>query len=115
VAQAGRRVAAVGAVCPAEAPQKQIDGDGVKDVCIASEPPVCAPRHHLVTDAAGEADRCVADDPAAGPSASDKPSCPPALALKVHPGEDSCVATAKPVCAQGFHLSAKAREDFCEP
>ena len=112
-AHAGKRIAPVGALCPAEAPQKQIDGDGVKDVCIASEAPRCAPGHHLVTDASGEADRCAADN-APGAAATDKPSCPLGLSLKVHAGEDSCEKTAKPVCAPGFHLSPKAREDFCE-
>jgi hypothetical protein len=112
-ADAGKRVGMVGAVCPAEASNKQIDADGVKDVCAAREPPSCVAPKRLVTDASGQSDRCLAEGaPTTG--AGDKPSCPPALELKVRAGEDSCERVAKPVCPSGFHLSQRAKEDVCE-
>lgn len=111
--QAGKRIAPVGTVCPAEAPQKQIDADGVKDVCVARAPVSCAADQRLVKDASGNNDRCVAPGAAAA-TAGGKPSCPPGLDLKVRPGEDSCERTAKPVCPSGSHLTPRAKEDFCE-
>jgi hypothetical protein len=48
---AGRRIGAVGAVCPADAPNKQIDENGVKDVCVARAPESCAGNRRLVQDA----------------------------------------------------------------
>jgi hypothetical protein len=110
---AGRRIAPVGAVCPADAPNKQVDENGVKDVCVARAPASCAANRRLVPDASGESDRCVADG-AATTGAGEKPSCAAGLELKVGAGADSCQRRAKPVCASGFHLSPKAKEDHCE-
>lgn len=112
--QAGRRIAPVGAVCPADAPNKQIDESGVKDVCVARTPETCAANRRLVQDASGESDRCV-DDGAAKTGAGEKPSCGAGFDLKVRAGADSCERRAKPVCAAGFHLTSKAKEDACEP
>ena len=112
--QAGRRIGAVGALCPADAPHKQIDESGVKDVCVARAPETCAANRRLVLDASGESDRCV-EDGAAAKGAGEKPSCGAGFDLKVRAGADSCERRAKPVCAEGFHLSSRAKEDHCEP
>ena len=110
---AGRRIAPVGAVCPADAPNKQIDENGVKDVCVARAPESCAANRRLVQDASGQSDRCVADG-AAATGAGEKPSCAAGLELVVREGTDSCERRAKPVCTAGFHLNSKAKEDDCE-
>jgi hypothetical protein len=111
--QAGRRIGAVGALCPADAPTKEIDEDGVKDVCVARAPETCAANRRLVQDAKGESDRCVAVG-AATTAAGEKPSCGAGFDLKVRAGADSCERRAKPICAEGFHLSPRAKEDHCE-
>ena len=111
--QAGGRIGPVGAVCPPDAPDKQIDETGVKDVCVARAPETCAANRRLVQDARGESDRCVADG-AATTAAGEKPSCGAGFDLKVRAGADSCERRAKPVCASGFHLSPRAKEDHCE-
>jgi hypothetical protein len=111
--QAGRRIAPVGALCPADAPDKHIDGRGLSDVCVALAPASCAANRRLVQDASGPSDRCVAEGASA--TGGEKPSCRAGFDLKVQAGADSCERVAKPVCASGFHLSSRAREDFCEP
>jgi hypothetical protein len=109
--QAGKRIAGVGAVCPPDAPDKQIDASGDRDACVARRAATCGPQQRLVLDASGERDRCVAEGASA--ASGKKPSCPPGLDLEVKSSADVCERVAKPVCAEGSHLATRQREDVC--
>ena len=108
--QAGR-FAAMGAVCPADVPDKKLDANGTEDACVAQAAATCAPDQRLVRDAAGEKDRCVADGAPA--ESGEKPSCPSGFDLEVKADGDVCERSVKPACRRG-HLTARVREDVCQ-
>src|SRR5574341_296595 len=92
-AAAGQRISPVAALCPAEAPTRENDLDGLNDRCVARSQPRCKSGSELRADVAGENDRCVAG----GGKEGSKPDCPRGQALKAKRGEDVCERQEPPV------------------
>ena len=110
VTRAGK-VVNVGAKCPDDGSKRQIDADGLKDLCVLTAEPICPEGTQPVVDTKGEEDRCLKPGQTGD---GVKPSCRSGLQLKKRQGEDSCERSEPPTCRAKFRLKVQPGEDLCE-